>query len=222
MRWLLRGWYRLTRSLSPTLAADLLSFMSCIKPKALPQSILPTAQPEARIVSAIDTLSKYAFVVRWGDKEVYDLHWLVHLATRFWVEKKGLAAEVAIKTIQHLTAAFSWDEYENRDLWREYLPHALKVLASKYGENSAERSDLCRKVGRCLQADGRFREAVRWFEETVRWTTDNLGEEDPSRLSSKHILAMAYQADGHVGKAVELPEHVVAMREKVLVEEDPH
>jgi hypothetical protein len=32
------------------------------------------------------------------------------------------------------------------------------------------------------------------------------------------VLAVAYEADGQVGKAVELLKHVVAVREKVLVE----
>ena len=48
-----------------------------------------------------------------------------------------------------------------------------------------------------------------------------LAEEHPSRLTSQHALAIAYQADGQVGKAVELPEHVVAVHARVLVEEHP-
>ena len=46
-------------------------------------------------------------------------------------------------------------------------------------------------------------------------------EEHPSRLASQHELAIAYQADGQVGMAVEQLEHVVAVQAKVLVEEHP-
>ena len=39
-----------------TIAADLLGFISCIEWKAIPRSILPTVQPEARMVDATGTI----------------------------------------------------------------------------------------------------------------------------------------------------------------------
>ena len=201
------------------IAADLLSFMSYIEMKAIPRSILPAVQPEARMMSAMGILSGYAFVVRRGDEEMYDLHRLVHLATRVWIRKNGHATETAVRAVLHVAATFPANEYDNRDLWREYLPHALKVLESNDGEELAVRYDLCMKVGMCLQEDGRVGEAVRWLEETVRWREEKLDDEHPSRLASQHVLAGAYQADGQVGKAVELLEHVVTVEAKVLGEE---
>jgi hypothetical protein len=202
-------------------AADLLSFMSCIEPKAIPWSILPSVKPEERIVRAISTLSGYALVVRRGDEEIYDLHRLVQLATRVWIRENGLAAVTVIKVIQHVAEVFPSNEYANRELWREYLPHALRILESTYGEDCVERHDLCIKVGKCLQADGRIQEAVRWLEETLRWANSNLDEEDPSRLASQHALAGVCEANGQVGKAVKLLENIVAVDAKALVEEHP-
>lgn len=46
-------------------------------------------------------------------------------------------------------------------------------------------------------------------------------EDDPSRLTSQHELARAYEADGQVKVAVKLLEQVVAIREKVLTEDHP-
>ena len=72
-------------------AADLLSFMSCIAPNAIPRSILPGVELEEQMVHAIGTLCAYALVVRRADKETYDLHRLVHVATRVWLGRSGLA-----------------------------------------------------------------------------------------------------------------------------------
>jgi hypothetical protein len=41
-------------------------------------------------------------------------------------------------------------------------------------------------------------------------------EERPDLLASQQELAGAYQADGHVGKVVELLEHVAAVEARVL------
>jgi tetratricopeptide (TPR) repeat protein len=200
-------------------AADLLSFMSCIEPKAIPRSILPSVQPEERMVHAIGTLSGYAFVVRRGEEEVYDLHRLVHLATRVWVRKNSRATKAIDHAIRHVADTFPSNDYTNQELWRENLPHTLKLLEMTGTAESAERYDLCEKVGRCLDADGRIREAVRWLEKAFQWSQDKLGEEDLSRLDSQYALATAYEADGQVGKAVKLLEHVVAVEAKVLVKE---
>jgi tetratricopeptide (TPR) repeat protein len=83
-----------------------------------------------------------------------------------------------------------------------------------------EKAELCLLVGQCLRVDGRIREAVRWLEECCRWR-ERLEEQDSDRLLSQHVLAMAYEADGQVKRAVELLGHVVAVREQVLAEEHP-
>ena len=202
-------------------AADLLSFMSCIEPKAIPRSILPTVELEEEMVHAIGTLCAYALVVRRADEETYDLHRLVHMATRVWLGEHGLAAEKTEKAIRHVRVVFPSDDWEYRALWRAYLPHALKLVKSKEGKEVVERYDLCLWIGRCLQVDGRVGEAVRWLEECVRERCKIFEADNADLLASQHVLAIAYQADGQVGKAVQLLEHVVAVREKVLTEEHP-
>ena len=135
-------------------AADLLSFMSCIKPKPIPQSILPHTELEEQMVHATGMLCAYALVVRRADDETYDLPRLVHMATRVWLGEHGLAAEKTEKAIRHHITVFPSDDWRNRALWRAYLPHALKLLEGKRGEEVVERYNLCFWVGRCLLVDG--------------------------------------------------------------------
>jgi hypothetical protein len=47
------------------LAAEYLSFMACIDPKAIPQSLLPLRASRTRQIAAIGTLSAYSFISRW-------------------------------------------------------------------------------------------------------------------------------------------------------------
>jgi hypothetical protein len=48
-----------------------------------------------------------------------------------------------------------------------------------------------------------------------------LAEEHPSRLESQYELAIAYQANGQIVRAVKLPEHVVTVEGRTLAEERP-
>jgi len=202
-------------------AADLLAYICCIEWKAIPRSILPIVQPKARMMGAIGTLCAYQFAVKRENEDTYDVHRLVHLATRIWVDQCGSMAETREKAVAHLTQVFPSGDYANRELWREYLPHAIRLCNDKEQEDLEVRYELCLKVGQCLWVDGRVREAVAWLEESYYWRKRHLAEDSPDRLLSQHKLAAAYQADGQVRKAVELLEHVVAVRKKVLVKEHP-
>jgi hypothetical protein len=46
-------------------------------------------------------------------------------------------------------------------------------------------------------------------------------ENHPDQLASQHALAIAYQADGQVQKAVKLLEHVVAVKGRFLRNNHP-
>jgi tetratricopeptide (TPR) repeat protein len=217
-------------------AADLLAFMSCIEWKAIPRSLLPPAQSEVDMEDAIGILCGYSLITRRGDdekksrseydeseeegrcdeqeeqEEWYDIHRLVHLATKVWTSEHGDAAKVVTKTLQHVTEVFPAAEWENRELWRSYFPHALRILENLKNCDVSEKSALCLYVGNCLLVDKRLKEAIDLLKESCR-LRDVLDEDNPERLSSQHALALTYRENGQVQKAMKLLEHVVRVRE---------
>jgi tetratricopeptide (TPR) repeat protein len=122
--------------------------------------------------------------------------------------------------VRHVADVFPSDDYENRAVWRGYLPHALRLLSSGQHSSAWEQSKLCLLVGLCLLVDGRIQEAVVWLDRSCQQRSQ-LGKDDPGRLLSQHKLAGAYRADGQVHKAVALLEHVVEVKEKTLAPEHP-
>jgi tetratricopeptide (TPR) repeat protein len=219
-------------------AADLLRFMSCVEWKAVPRSLLPSVQSEVRMEKAIGTLCGYSFLARrdsdssatsGGSKqggnadpaveavELYDIHRLVHLATRVWVREYGDAKEVAEDAVRHVADVFPSDDHKNRALWRAYLPHALRLLEGSQAGSAEELSELCLLVGRCLRVDGRIGEAVVWLERSCQQRSQR-SEDDSDRLLSQHELAGAYEADGQVKKAVALLEAVVKAKETLAAD----
>ena len=201
-------------------AAHLLQYMSCIEWKAIPRSILPVIEPEARMTTAIGILWSYSFITTRNDSKTFDMHRLVHVAARVWVQQKGLMMETQRMVLEHLSNIFPSDEHTNREVWREYIPHAARVKEFKGEGLVDDRGKLCLKVGGCLRVDGRIRDAVSWLEESHD-LRKGLPEDHRDRLESQHVLAIAYEADGQVKKAVWLLEHVVAIKERVLAEDHP-
>ncbi|KAI3571440.1 hypothetical protein IWW34DRAFT_291926 [Fusarium oxysporum f. sp. albedinis] len=204
---------------SDHLAVDLLSFMSCIEPKAIPQSMLPDAKQD-ELEWAIGTLCSYSFLIRRKEKDVFDMHSLVHTATRGWLEKQDREREVLNNATCHLAARFPTEEDAHYDLRREYLPHAMRLLSRNYEDKTVETYQLFKKAGDSFDTDRRFKEVIKCFEEVCQWRQSLHPETDHIRLTSEHELARAYLNDRRIKEAIKMFEHVVAVQKETLDEKD--
>ncbi|KAH6958013.1 hypothetical protein DER45DRAFT_210178 [Fusarium avenaceum] len=199
-------------------AAILLSFAACLEPKAIPRTLLPCLGTEQSMTRAIGTLCGYSFLSQREDGDMFDMHSLVHLATRRWNEDEGREEGIQQLALARIAEAFPTDDWENREVWWQYLPHALRVLTSMDGNGSEDACKLGYWVGRCLHVDGKARQAVGILRHVVAVQETTLAGDHPDRLASQHELAGAYKANGQIAKAVKLLKHVVAVRETTLAE----
>jgi hypothetical protein len=176
------------------LAADYLSFMCCIDPIEIPQSLLPPAQSRKKETDAIGTLSAYSFVSRRPADHSLDLHRLVHLATRNWLRTEASLAEWTARAVARLDEVFPDHDYRNRSLWRAYLPHARHVLHSNLPDDVvSERVGLLRKFSMSLYSDGRYNEAEGSFSQVIEMEMRMLGQEHPDTLKSMGNLALSWK-----------------------------
>ncbi|OBS17011.1 hypothetical protein FPOA_12468 [Fusarium poae] len=205
------------------LAAELLSFISQIEPRAIPVSMLPVTGTKESIEHAIGTLCGYAFLHRRKEEGMLDMHSLVHLAAGQWVDRDGGSERVRRGVISHLSTVFKSDDWEKREVWQKYMPHVLKAIQIRNEGRvwGKEECELGYWAGRCLYVAGRISETVKLLEHVVRVHRMTLAESHPDRLASQHSLAGAYRANGQVREAVELLEHVVKVKETTLAESHP-
>jgi hypothetical protein len=75
------------------LAADYLLFMACIDRKDIPLALLPVASSPQEGLNAVGILDAYSFVTKRPAESALDLHRLVHLATRNWLQKQELLSK---------------------------------------------------------------------------------------------------------------------------------
>jgi len=204
------------------LAADYLSFMACVDPKDIPQSLLPASQSRKKETDAIGTLDAYSFITKRPAELALDIHRLVHLATRNWLRKEELLARWTCKVIARLAEVLADSGYHNRVIWRTYLLHASYALKSDLvDEDREDRIDLGWRYGICLYHDGRYNEAKVLFNQVVETRKRVLGTEHPSTLTSIANLASTYWSQGRWKEAEELDVQVIETKKKVLGQEHP-
>lgn len=87
-------------------AGDYLSFMACINPRDIPESILPPTTSTKRKVEALGLLKAYSFVNAQVNDSILSLHRLVHLATRNWLRNRDALGNWIDKAADRLDKIF--------------------------------------------------------------------------------------------------------------------
>ncbi|KOC13588.1 kinesin light chain 1 and [Aspergillus flavus AF70] len=207
---------------SNKLAADYLSFMACINPRNIPQSLLPQPNSIKKRTDAIGLLKAFSFVSEGGGDGSLNLHRLVHLATRNWMRKSQQFSLQILKTADHLSETFPNDDHIHRKVWREYMPHALSLMAEADFQKEQENYiNFINNIGMCLYSDGRWKEAERLQIQVLELRKQVLGPEHPGTLTSIADLASTYKDQGRWKEAEELEIQVVELCKQVLGLEHP-
>ena len=205
------------------LAVDYLSFMACIEPTDIPQSMLPAGKSKTQETDAIGLLKAYSFLIKKSVSTTLNMHRLVHLATRSWLRRGDHFAEWTMKARQQLSKVFPDHDHTNRSVWRLYLPHARRILRCEVyeGEEVNAQMQLLWKIAMCLYEDGKYDEAEDAFARAMEARKRVLGEEHPDTLSSMANLASTYWNQGRWKEAEELQVGVMETTKRVLGEEHP-
>ncbi|KAL4817230.1 putative kinesin light chain [Aspergillus spinulosporus] len=183
------------------IASNYLSFMACVNPRYIPESILPATTSAKRKVEALGLLKAYFFVSAQVDDSILSLHRLVHLATRNWL-RKGKSFESWVKqAADQLDKVFPDSNHDNRQKWRDYLPHALYLANSaEFQAYQDNYHDFLTRTGSCLQSDGRHGEAEIVFRNVLEIRERACGLEHPDTLVSVDNLGSVHADQGKSGE----------------------
>ncbi|BCS25435.1 uncharacterized protein APUU_50146S [Aspergillus puulaauensis] len=209
------------RALDP-FAVDYLSFMACLSPRNIPQSLLPPAPSDKERIEALGLLKGYSFVSEEPASGNLTLHRLVYLATRAWMRTDGSFATGIIKTVDRMDKILSGVTYQERHLWRPYLPHILATMENNEFRAVRNRyGDLLNIVGKLLSSDGRTREAKALYVQTLEDIQNRLGEYHEQTLHSMYNVGVALSDMGEYTEAKEVMEQVLEGQNMVLGPQHP-
>jgi hypothetical protein len=189
-----------------TLAAEYLFFMACIDRKDIPMALLPTALPQKQM-DAVGILDAYSFITKRPADLALDLHRLVHLAIRNWLQDQGLLNQRTQEAISRLVEEFPVMFNGNRSKWRRLLPHVKCALSCDVAGQENEAMVLVKKYAEALLSDGRFNEAEIYNRKLLQNLRPMLGEEHPDVLFATSELTRALWSQGRYQDAEQASEY---------------
>lgn len=202
-------------------AEKLLCFMAHIEPKAIPRSILPNLGTEQKMTHAIGTLCGYGFLSRQREGDVFDMHSLVYVSIRLWLQQQNTAESTYNTAIVHLSNLFQDHEWAAREAWRPQLTHVLKALQDPIG-TVRESFILANTLSFYLLNDSRREEVIELLERMhALMDKQELPASESSRRSTQYLLGIAYQGGVQSQAAVDLLLRVVDTEKEILSEDNP-
>jgi tetratricopeptide (TPR) repeat protein len=207
-----------------SLAFEYLGFMACVDPKDIPRSLLPPSEMSSlkQQTDAIGILNAFSFITRHDDGSAFDLHRLVHLATRGWLKKNGELLACHEHAVVRLGTLLSDISQTNRVDWRPYIAHAQYAVGGDEKNYNKAEVRLAEKCGACLYYDGRYREAETLWQMAFIFREKVLGIEHPYTLTSVSNLGQVRLRQGKYDEAEAMHRRALEGSERVLGLGHPH
>ncbi|OAP63772.1 hypothetical protein AYL99_02999 [Fonsecaea erecta] len=171
----------------------------------------------------IEMLQRLSFISTGQDGVTVDVHALVQLATRKWLEANGKAETWMREAINTLSAAFPTDEHKNQHLCQALFPHVQPLVFQQPKDVDGLRdwASLLHRAARYALGSGNVDDAVITLTASIVVIKQSLGNTHEETLASMDTLACAYSNQDRFPQAEELLAQVLEVRMSVLGQEHP-
>ena len=212
-------------------AAELLSLMAMFDRQAIPEAIVSDDRRNQQFEEALSPLTRFSLIKVVGttkkehqvDERLFEMHDLVQLATRDWLEKQGQGAKWRKASLRIMAAAYPTGEHETWANCRALLPHAQKVIAYDLEEREPrlDRARIAHNTSAYLLRVGEYAAAEEIGRTAVVIKEKTLGPEHPDTLTSVDNLGLVVERQGKYEEAEAMHRRALKEREKVLGVEHP-
>jgi tetratricopeptide (TPR) repeat protein len=206
-------------------AAELLSLMSFFDRQGIPEALLRSRNGTASnddFEDDILMLREYSFVTI-TDEKVFEMHSLVQVSMRQWLESQGKLDEWKEQFISNLCEKLPTGEYKNWKKCQALFPHARAALAQRPASQKSlkEWALLLYNAAWYAWQIGRADEAEQMSVASMEVRRELLGKESQETLSSMVVVALAMELRGKYEEAEAMNRQTLALKETVLGREHP-
>lgn len=209
------------------LAVEYLSYIACIDPVNIPQSLLPKMDSSAQQRRAIKTLARYMFITErrksvhnGAGERIFDMHRLVHVASAWWLDRQNTLANWVTRAAIRLESLLSLGGHQAKETWIVYLSHASYVANSSESVEDATRAALYYRLGCCQFTLGQFSASENSHRQAVSLRDRTLGRDHPLTCQSLSQLGLSLNSQGKYMEAEAIFRQMLMRTEHVC--EHPH
>ncbi|KAI1354330.1 P-loop containing nucleoside triphosphate hydrolase protein [Xylaria sp. FL0043] len=233
------------RSKRPS-AADLLSRMSFFDCEGIPdylvrltdkdkdyadeaqsdnESIASSKASDHEFEDDITILKNYCLITANERGDVFEMHGLVQLSTRIWLDVHGETEKFKKQYLSRMARAFPGRIFENWGIYRQLFPHAEKALHYRPNNQDNNKSlidwtDILFYSGWFSNEQGKYTIAEKMMTMARDARSTALGLEDTRTLDVMHELASTYWHQRRHKEAESLYTQVVEIMTRVQGPED--
>ncbi|KAG7423240.1 Nephrocystin-3 [Fusarium oxysporum f. sp. raphani] len=204
-------------------AVDLLALMSMFDRQGIPISLLRNGTSQLDFHDALEPLLSFLLVRVEIGKQSFEMHRLVQLSMRKWLEADKQLGKWTKESIRVLNAAFPSGKYSTWIDCQLLFPHARETMGHAAGdeEDMLNQAEIAFRAGRFLLFRGEYTTA----EEVVRMSAEArekvLGKEHKDTLASMNNLASTLQGQGKYEEAEKMHRQTLEVSNMVLGKEHP-
>ncbi|GAM43571.1 hypothetical protein TCE0_056r18491 [Talaromyces pinophilus] len=175
-------------------AIDLLALMSMFDRQGIPEDLVRDDQDILDFHDALAPLISYSLIRVEVDGRVFDMHRLVQLSVRAWLDMHQQLQYWQTTSRIIMARIFPNEDYKNWAQCQSLLPHVKSVLESNWKYDEAE---------------AMYRRALEGYEKV-------LGHEHPNTLTSVNNLGLVLDRQGKYEEAEAMHRRALEGYEKVL------
>jgi tetratricopeptide (TPR) repeat protein len=171
----------------------------------------------------IVVLKNFSLITVNVDGDTFEMHSLVQLSTRKWLEENGQLERWKRDYVARLCRAFPPGNYENWKSCQSLFAHAEAAAEQKpTGQKSVmEWALLLYNAGWYAWAKGAHKEAEKMLQKATRAREKFLGQEESETLASIDLLGQILLAQGRYKEAEEMHQRALDGYNEALGQEHP-
>ena len=195
-------------------AADLLSLMSFFNRQAIPQFLVQGGYDDLAFCEVIGPLLNFSLIRADSTVQMFELHRLVQIATRHWIERDGSSQEWIDCAIDRMAEEFpqAADQSQEWVACETLLPHIEEVLGNEPGSEQHRLTYailLIRSSWYLIERKGNYLLAEERSKKALVIQRNELANNDVVSLNTLSVIAYAYKRQDRYQEAEEIQAEIV-------------
>ncbi|KAH6694334.1 hypothetical protein BKA61DRAFT_647691 [Leptodontidium sp. MPI-SDFR-AT-0119] len=205
-------------------AAELLSLIAMFDRQGIPEFLLCVQYPNPLdLEDALAPLDEFSLITTEKGGKTFEMHRLVQLATRKWLELYEEAERWQGEAIEVVVKAFPSGDYSNWKTCETLSPHALEVLKYelKSSQSLLERASLLYNMAWYSWLQGHYEIAKAESQESLAARKHLLQGDDRRIFDSIGMLGLVLDSQGKYDEAEAMHREALQLRTEVLGQRHP-